>query len=272
MTNNREKKMPAPISEGRGEQAQIDQLVDGSLSTAELASLIDSLDRSADGWKNCAMTFLEQQFLRKEMDALVGASNDSDRLSAARSSYREPSHCDQSYREQLERGETQAEFGQPQLSEPRRPWWQLNRSVGLALATAASLVVAIGIGVYVDGLLYPAGYGTGLGSAADTDGQLDDYSGSQIPGGALAASQTGELPLKVRDHLSGQSRTVSVPISGQSARDELFGGLEVGSQVQAYNDIPYRVERKVIPVQAGAKLYSLPIEKHQVVNYGKHYQ
>jgi hypothetical protein len=43
------------------DDAFIDRIVDGALSPAELRAALDRLDREADGWKRCALAFLEAQ-------------------------------------------------------------------------------------------------------------------------------------------------------------------------------------------------------------------
>jgi hypothetical protein len=48
----------------------IDQIVDGTLTPAELRAAIDSLERIPDGWKRCAAAFLEAQCWRESFRAL----------------------------------------------------------------------------------------------------------------------------------------------------------------------------------------------------------
>jgi hypothetical protein len=50
----------------------IDRIVDGALTPAQLRAAIDSLDREPDGWKRCALAFLEAQCWRESL-FLVGA-------------------------------------------------------------------------------------------------------------------------------------------------------------------------------------------------------
>jgi hypothetical protein len=50
----------------------IDQIVDGALTPAQLHAAIDCLDREPDGWKRCALAFLEAQCWRESL-CLVGA-------------------------------------------------------------------------------------------------------------------------------------------------------------------------------------------------------
>ena len=49
----------------------IDQIVDGALTPAQLRAAIDCLDREPDGWKRCALAFLEAQCWRESF-RLVG--------------------------------------------------------------------------------------------------------------------------------------------------------------------------------------------------------
>ncbi len=48
----------------------IDRIVDGELSPTELGAALDRLEREADGWKRCALAFLEAQCWRESFRAL----------------------------------------------------------------------------------------------------------------------------------------------------------------------------------------------------------
>ncbi len=50
-----------------------DRLVDGELSAIERERLLTSLDDRADGWRRCALAFLEAQSWRRQMKKLVAA-------------------------------------------------------------------------------------------------------------------------------------------------------------------------------------------------------
>jgi hypothetical protein len=52
-------------------QTKLDRLADGELSREEYTDLLSSLDREDEGWKKCALTFLESQALRSDLRKLV---------------------------------------------------------------------------------------------------------------------------------------------------------------------------------------------------------
>ncbi len=49
----------------------LDRLVDGELSEAAYRQTLDRLDETPDGWRRCAISFLEQQALRRELMQLL---------------------------------------------------------------------------------------------------------------------------------------------------------------------------------------------------------
>jgi hypothetical protein len=53
-----------------------DRLVDGELSEAQRRRLLESLDQRPDGWRRCALVFLEAQAWRGEMQQLVAAPSE----------------------------------------------------------------------------------------------------------------------------------------------------------------------------------------------------
>lgn len=52
----------------------IDQIVDGALTPAELRAAIDHLDQDADGWRRCALAFLEAQCWGQSMRSFEPAA------------------------------------------------------------------------------------------------------------------------------------------------------------------------------------------------------
>jgi len=55
------------------DEAMFDRLVDGELSEIERKGLLSSLDDRADGWRRCALAFLEAQSWRQQMRQFVEA-------------------------------------------------------------------------------------------------------------------------------------------------------------------------------------------------------
>jgi hypothetical protein len=53
---------------------RFDRLVDGELSEAERRQLLAALDREPDGWRRCALAFLESQCWKEGLGALLGFS------------------------------------------------------------------------------------------------------------------------------------------------------------------------------------------------------
>ena len=56
--------------ESNDNQRLIDRLVDGELSEHERRTLLESLDTTPDGWRRCALTFLEAQELQRVLPKL----------------------------------------------------------------------------------------------------------------------------------------------------------------------------------------------------------
>lgn len=74
MNNEREKQV-SDVTEER-----LDRLVDGELSRDEYRALLESLDREPDGWRRCALAFLEAQAWQRELpivraEGFVGAAS-----------------------------------------------------------------------------------------------------------------------------------------------------------------------------------------------------
>ena len=55
-----------------------DRLVDGELSGGERRALLESLDARPQGWRRCALAFLEAQSWRKELREARGGTTGSD--------------------------------------------------------------------------------------------------------------------------------------------------------------------------------------------------
>jgi anti-sigma factor RsiW len=110
------------------DDAMIDRLVDGELSADARRRLLTALDGQRDGWRRCALAFIEAQTWRRELRrALVAEA--SPPLGEA-----DPSKS-------LDRGV--AGLPGPVAGRPWRPAW---RESGLWLAVAAMVLIAFGLG------------------------------------------------------------------------------------------------------------------------------
>ncbi len=63
-----------------GIESRLDRLVDGELSTAEQRALMARLETEPDGWRRCALAFLESQALGAELGSLRRALDERPRL------------------------------------------------------------------------------------------------------------------------------------------------------------------------------------------------
>ena len=57
------------------DEAVFDRLADGELSLEETRSLLRSLDERPDGWRRCALAFLEAQAWSQELQKLFVKAN-----------------------------------------------------------------------------------------------------------------------------------------------------------------------------------------------------
>ena len=80
--NMRHPKMTKPDANEEIDHRLIDQIVDGDLTPAELRAAIERLDRQPDGWRRCAMAFLEAQCISETFRSLQPAASSSPALRA----------------------------------------------------------------------------------------------------------------------------------------------------------------------------------------------
>jgi hypothetical protein len=206
---------------------KLDRLVDGELSQQEYGSVLSSLENEQDGWKRCALAFLESQALKQELPALV-----SDASAAATANQVEVS-----------------QLSSPVRAERYWPQW-------LAVAASLFLMFWLGRGSIVpttDALPAP-----GAGQVARTE-----PSGS-LPSSRTLPHQ-GEMTL-VLNGADGQSREVELPVLNGEQVDpsevlaqeidipqDLIDALQAsGHRIERYRElVPIRLDRErqvVVPV------------------------
>lgn len=66
--------MTMSIHDGSVNDSLLDLLVDGELDESRRRELLEQLEQSPDGWRRCALAFLEAQSWRREMPSLLPAS------------------------------------------------------------------------------------------------------------------------------------------------------------------------------------------------------
>src|SRR4051794_25156733 len=169
------------------EDSLFDRLVDGELTQPERRRLLESLDQQPDGWRRCAVAFLEAQSLREEIGLLARGSHANENASSGRAT-------------------TVPVSKEQRMRESRRP-------TGQWLAIAASLLLAFGVGwiLHERGIQF-------AGNGPSADRQL-----AQIAPVPMNAGSSGNaLTLFVRDN-SGRNVPVRVPLVDADTLDRQFG-------------------------------------------------
>ncbi len=164
-----------------------DRLVDGELTAIERRQLLQSLDQRPDGWRRCALAFLEAQSWSENFRRLARSS---------------PSANTES-------------------KPPASPVGQLRKSPWLSgiqwLALAASLLLAFGLGLmHPDLAVRPAG------SSSSVEHQFATISPPRATAPPNAGKAHDALTLFVRDE-AGQKRPVRIPLVDARTLDEQLG-------------------------------------------------
>jgi hypothetical protein len=191
-------------------QRLLDLLVDGELSDRERNDLICWCEREPDGWRRCAVAFLEAQSWSK----VLGEVHDTTRQS-------------------LEKIETVAVT--KMVARPRS-FWSV-RQWGTMLATAASVVLAFTLGMWV--------------RQSERDGQmppLDQVNANVVSRGS-SGTNASVFPVVENDGFGGDW----LPTKPGAVPDEVRRAFErLGHEVQHERRlVPYRLDdgrRVVVPV------------------------
>ena len=211
-----------------------DRLADGELSPAERSELLASLDVRPDGWRRCALAFLEAQTWRKELPRLVAEA-------------------------------TSPSLSAPAEEVPLEPEWSLNW-----YAIAASLLFAFTLGLALRDLPHSHQARAPNPSNIATVVPQQPVFTPQFAGRAPAASGDS-VTLWVRDE-AGNARQLRVPLVDATAMDQHLG-LEFQSGVPAdvrrqLEERGYQVEskRRYAPlVLEGGRPLMVPVEDTKIV-------
>jgi hypothetical protein len=231
------------ITNFRGDDRRFDLLVDGELSEADRRALLSQLDEEPDGWRRCALAFLESQSWRKEFGQIV----------------RPPV--------------AQADPPQPAA---RRRWRQ---PLGTLLAMAASFFLALALGTHLrDGWNIPAGAPTGGGSSLADGGKAvrPEPFAPLRPGPPQRSPEHWEMVTVASPGAEGRMETVQVPAIHRDALDPKFFEQMPGAMptevLQAFERLGNEVQqhRELVPMQMndGSHLV-VPVDRVDVHYVGR---
>ena len=209
---------------------QLDRLVDGELSEPQRRELLSGLDREPEGWRRCALAFLEGQSWREAMRSMAGAASG------------------------------QMLTSNPAPSPVRRPSW-LTRHTTL-LATAASFTVALVVSSIVWPMLYQVNAPAVQLAGVAGNGRTDQ------PANGLPAAAPWQGPA-VASHAPWRMVTVSVPgpqgtsqpIQVPAVEQDGWNGALLGKSPQALPPALLQAfEQSGRRVQQSRQLLSVPLE------------
>ncbi|HVU89295.1 MAG TPA: hypothetical protein VHD36_18355 [Pirellulales bacterium] len=224
------------------ELRQLDLLVDGELGDAERRQLLTALDARPDGWRRCALAFLEAQSWQRGLRGFGSPEKPAEKKSIAVAT-------DATAWPAVQRN-------QPVI-EPRRQGWWNAPSVGLPWAMAATFLVAFGLAW----ILRAPGAREGMGTSGLQSPQIPTPAGSYLATdrtGSNNASARESLPPDtvrlVMDDGTNGAREVELPIETTSADDAWLTNRQpiVPRELrQALERMGHRVDerRQFLPVQ-----------------------
>lgn len=232
-------------------ESRLNRLIDGELPAAEYRSLLASLEAEPDGWRRCALSFLESQALGVELGSL---------------------------RRTLDESPTAAPTAQPPsrlASTSDLPRWK-QRSMFL-LSVAASFLTAFSLGLVVPDIFRPTPQEPALvGNLIDRN---DQPAANSAPGARHAALRpvVGNVRL-VMDGANGEPLDAGqVPVYEASGdlRSALAGGQTISpALIDLFKRSGFEVQRDQrfvpAPLEDGRQLI-VPIDGYQLVPIGSNY-
>ncbi len=176
-------------NESFNDDALLDRLVDGELTGSERRQLLGSLDKRPEGWRRCAMAFLEAQSWREELGQVARGSH---------SEAKEPKS--------------------PASPVPQLPGRKSHWAAGAKwLALAASLLLAFGLGM----MQRERGNSVAV-DISNPGGQLARVSPPANSAAPNGAAPDDALTLFVKDS-GGRMQPVRVPLVDASTLDKQLG-------------------------------------------------
>jgi hypothetical protein len=225
------------------EDRQFDRLVDGELSEAQRRELLCRLDHQPDGWRRCALAFLEAQCWKQELQTVA-------------------------------RPVTRPRRAAPQ-PRPQSTW---TGRIGTVLAIAASLLIALTLGIQLktSGLLggrQPAGNVVTIDHGSQPPGL--DLRVAQQPAPGMKRPPTMDpgrwqmVNLTLPEGPEGRAETIQLPAMERESFDPQWAeGAAVPAQIlQAIKQSGHQIEtrRELVPIemQDGRRLV-VPVDQVDV--------
>lgn len=238
------------MNASRSEERLLDLLVDSELGPSERREVLAWCQREPEGWRRCALAFLEAQTWGAELGGLV-------------------------------RGAAPVE---PVVSAPHRQAWNL-RSFGWPLAMAASFLLAFMLGLAIRGAPGP-GAAPQLADprpAAETDvaqgrvplpagaADVPEAANESAPRPDAAQERWGNVTLVVDDDEGGVAEEISLPVVESPSLDERWLGSHpsaIPADVRrALERLGHRVrqQRQLVPfdLEDGRRLI-VPVDEVEV--------
>lgn len=253
------------ITSTGGDDRRFDLLVDGELSEAQRSDLLKHLDDEPEGWRRCALAFLEAQCWKQELGPIA--------------------HPPVPVSLSLE--------PLPKPAAPRSNVRRWTSRLGTLLAMAASFLVALGLGMQMRDRWSP-----GPVAATNNAGSQGGTTASQEPGMPGARQQLAPVPELVTvpaapqrsegpadrwemvtlasDGQAGAEETIRLPAVQRDAIDpkwfEKLPGAIPQDVLQAFQRTGHEVQqhRELVPVQMqdGRRLV-VPVDKVEVHYVGR---
>jgi hypothetical protein len=231
-------------------QADFDLLVDGSLHGDRYRKLIQQIDATPGAWKQCALTFLEQQALQQEFSDLLQidrkfagdmekrAAECESQTAAGSSSRLSENAADQSVSAvAIDHGGTDGVF----------------KRYGMFLTVAASFLLAFGLGIIANNMI------------RTEKSPIANVGETGVPTTKVTAPNS--VPLMIRDD-QGTTKNFNVPIMSvsknrrdweQSLTEELPKDID---NLIKQSDLPYELRRNMVPLtDQNGVVYYIPVDK-----------
>jgi hypothetical protein len=247
---------PNPSDEStspRDDDRRFDRLADGELGQGERRALLAQLDEAPQGWRRCALAFLEAQGWREEFGAIMGPKGDSP-IFVERKSGRSPA---------------ERKLGQ----SPRRGW---RSSLGAVLAVAASFLAAFILGMHVrGGPAIDSQVAVSAGGAPGSESRQARISDAQRPA-AAPADRWQLVTLNAPQGPEGKMATIRLPAVERNTLDEQWlrsVPMAVSDEVLEalkQQGVEVRQQREILPMdmQDGRRLV-VPMDRIEVHYVGR---